>query len=99
MDALEEHALMTLSRQGSHSRLWEISVLSHRCLRLQHFPCVTEQTLGMAGVLRSTRFRDHRLTYHKANSTTMFVALGLNEIGDDGASAFADALEATLLMC
>ena len=37
--------------------------------------------------------------YHKANATIQEVWLFNNEIGDRGAAALADALEALLVMC
>ena len=39
------------------------------------------------------------MTSHKANCPSKFLDLERNKIGDAGASALADALEATLVMC
>ena len=43
--------------------------------------------------------RDRSLECHEANSTLALLHLGLNQIGDGGTTALADALRATLVKC
>ena len=47
-------------------------------------------------VVRSAR---NASAAHKANHTIEYLGLGGNAIGDDGAVALADAMQALLVMC